>query len=127
MSNLITEEAIKVQSYINETWPKFKVELEVKLNKLFPKPENSGLKHIWTYGAADVVVYKNDKIIAVFEPGGSHHFQDEKQIKNDKRKYMLCKKNGVNYLKFGNNVIYSLSKRQMRRVFGKYLFGFAVV
>lgn len=119
---LVTEEAIRVKDYINKTWPKFRVELEKKLNSLFPEPKNVGLKHIWKYGSADIVVYKDDKIIAIFEPGGSHHFQDEKQIKNDKRKYMLCNINGVNCLKFANSVIYNLSKRQMRKLFGKYLF-----
>lgn len=125
--NKITKEAVDTEAYINNTWPSLKTRLEVPLRQLFPEPINCGLKHIWKYGAADIVVSRGDKIIAVFEPGGSHHFQDEKQIKNDKRKFMLCKKNGVRYLKYGNNVIYSLSKRQMRRIFGKYLFVNAVV
>lgn len=122
MPGLITEEAIRTEDFINKTWPKLETKKEVPLRNMFAKPDNPGLKHIWTYGSADVVVYRDGKIIAVFEPGGSHHFQDEKQIKNDKRKFMLCKKNNVRYLKFGNNVIWSLSKRQMRKVFGKYLF-----
>jgi len=123
MAGLITEEAVRTEDFINKAWPKLKTRKEIPLRELFPKPENFGLKHIWTYGSADVVVYRDNKIIAIFEPGGSHHFQDEKQIKNDKRKYMLCKKNGVAYLKFANSVLWESSKRQMRRIFGKYLFG----
>lgn len=118
----ITKEALETEAFINNTWPKLKTKLEVPLRDIFPKPENVGLKHIWTYGAADVVVYNGTKIVAVFEPGGSHHFTDDTQKRNDRRKYMLCKKNEVRYLKFANSVISSLSKRQMRKLFGKYIF-----
>ena len=122
MPGLITEEAIRTEDFINKAWPKLKTKKEVPLRELFEEPENRGLKHIWTYGAADVVVYNGDRIVAVFEPGGSHHLTDEKQKKNDNRKFMLCKKNGVRYLKFANSVIYQMTKRQMRRLFGKYLY-----
>ena len=79
--NLITEDIVKIESYINETWIYLSTKLEVRLSELFPEPDNKGLKHIWKYGSADLVVRRNGKVIAIIETGGNHHFQDEKQIK----------------------------------------------
>src|SRR4051812_13847853 len=96
--SIITEEALRIKGYINLKWPQFRVEVEQQLRNILPKPTNYGLAHIWKYGAADLVVYLGNKLICIFEPGGSQHFTDEKQIKNDKRKWMLCHKNGVRCL-----------------------------
>jgi hypothetical protein len=93
------------------------------LKRLFAEPGNKGLKHIWKYGSADLVVWKKDKLVCIIEPGGSHHFTDEKQIKNDKRKWMLCEKNGVRCMKMANGLVFGLSNRQRRKLLGRLLFG----
>lgn len=120
-NRLITPEAIAIKEYINKTWTQFTVELECRLSDLFPRP-NRGCVHIWTYGSADVVVRKHGKIIAIIEPGGSHHFTDEKQIKNDRAKWKLCEINGVGCLRVANSIMGALSNRQKRKMLGKYLF-----
>lgn len=119
----ITDEAIAFGVYIGKTWPGFVVKMEQSLAKILPEPSNRGLKHIWRYGSADVAVYRGDKLICIFEPGGSHHFQDEKQMKNDRRKWKLCEINGVRCLRIANGVIGKLSNRQKRKMFGRFLFG----
>jgi len=119
---LITEDIQEIESYINKTWPKFETELEVKLKDLFKEPKNKGLKHIWKYGAADLVIRKNNKLICIIESGGSHHFTDEKQIKNDARKFKLCEINNVKCLQMVNGVKDKLSNRKWRKLLGKYLF-----
>lgn len=118
----ITQDAILIENYINKTWKKFQTKKEVPLRNLVPEPKNKGLKHIWKYGTADVVVFRNGKVVCVIEPGGSHHFQDEKQIKNDARKWKLCDINGVKCLHLVNGVISNISKRQLRNMIGKLLF-----
>lgn len=121
--NRITPDAISIKTYINETWPNFRVELEEYLRDILPQPRNKGLNHIWKYGSADVVVRKDEKIVAIFEPGGSAHFQDEKQMKNDRRKWKLCELNNIRCLRIANGVLDRLSKRQKRKLIGRYLFG----
>lgn len=71
---MITEEVIKIEKYINKEWPRFKTQKEASLNSLFPEPENKGLKHIWKYGAADLVIFRNNKVITIIEPGGNTSF-----------------------------------------------------
>lgn len=122
-NKLITETARKVKSYIQKTWPQFEVHLEMPLKLLFPDPGKGGLKSIWEHGAADVVIYKNKKLIAILEPGGAHHFLDPKQIRRDKRKWKLCQINGVKCFRFANSLFFSLSNRKLRSMFGKVIFG----
>ena len=121
MSDLITEEAREYKSFIEKTWPQFDVKLEQPLRSLFPKPVH-GCIHIWTFGSADVVVRKRDRVIAIFEPGGSHHFTDKKQIRNDRAKWKLCDINGVGCLRMANSVFKNLSNRKRRSMIGKFLF-----
>jgi hypothetical protein len=116
----ITEDTIRLETYINKTWGKFTTEKEVALKNLFPEPENKGLKHIWKYGFADLVVKRNDKIIAIFEPGGIQHF-DKKQKKNDARKFKLCELNNVRCLHLMNGFQNQVSKRKLRQMIGKNL------
>jgi len=122
-SQRITEEAINIKEYINDKWPYFEVNLERRLSELFPEPSNVGLKHIWKYGSADLSIFLKDELIAVIEPGGSHHFNDERQVKNDRRKWKLCDINGVNCLFILNGVLNRLSNRRRRSLIGRYLFG----
>ena len=117
--NAISDEARQLEVFINDHFPKFETELEVHLQDIFPMPENKGLKHIWTYGSADLVVRRNGKLVAIFEPGGSHHWE-EKQSLNDRRKWKLCDINGVQCLGMMNNVL-KLSNRKLRRLIGRYL------
>jgi hypothetical protein len=120
---IITEEAVRYKDYIEKTWPKLVVKLEIPLSKLFPKPENKGLLHIWRYGAADVVVYRNGKLVCIVEPGGAHHMTDEKQKKNDRRKWKLCDINHVKCLRVMNGTLDALSNRKKRQMVGNHIFG----
>lgn len=123
-NKLITETAREVKAYIERTWPKFDVDLEIPLRELFPDPQaKGGLQSIWKYGAADVVVRRGKKIVAIFEPGGAHHFNDPKQVKRDKCKWKLCELNGVRCFRFANSLPKALSNRKKRQMFGKFLFG----
>lgn len=118
----ITEEAKAIKAYIEQTWPRlFDLKLEVPLNKIFKEPENVGLKHIWRYGFADLVVFRDSKLIAIIEPGGGHHFE-EKQSLNDRRKWKLAEQNGVRCLQVMNDVMKLLSKRKWRALVGGFLF-----
>jgi hypothetical protein len=118
---IVTEEIRKIESYLNATWPQFTTRKEIKLRELFPEPENTGLRHIWKYGSADLVVYQYDKVVCIIEAGGAHHFED-KQSLNDRRKWKLAELNGVNCLSVMNGVMGGLSKRKWRNLVGSYLF-----
>lgn len=120
--DLITEEIKNVETYIHSQWKnKFVTKLEVPLKDLFSEPDNNGLKHIWKFGSCDLVVFKNDKPICVFEIGGQHHFEP-KQQRNDRRKWKLCEINGVKCSgNIMNGVFEKLSNRKKRLLVRKYL------
>lgn len=120
MEQIITKEVIELETYINKTWPKFTTQKEVALRYLFPEPENIGLKHIWKYGSADLIVYRKSIPICILEPGGAQHFE-KKQIKNDARKFKLAESNNCRCLHLMNNIIDNLSKQQFRKLIGGYL------
>ena len=111
----------ELAAYVRRTWRMFEVKTKVPLKDLFPEPEGKGLKRIWNYGHADVAVFRNGKLVAVLEPGGAHHFE-KKQSLSDRRKYMLCKLNGVNCLFFMAGMQERLSKRKFRNMIRKALF-----
>jgi hypothetical protein len=117
----ITDEVLEIESYINKTWTRVITKTEVPLKDLFPEPRNPGLKHIWKWGAADLVVFACKTPICIIEPGGSHHWE-ERQMKNDRRKWKLAELNGVNCLFIMNHVVGRLSKRQLRGLLGKNVF-----
>ena len=119
---IITEDIKQIEKYINNTWKQFITQKEIRLRKLFPEPENIGLKHIWKYGSADLVAYKNDKAICIIESGGSHHWEEMQNL-NDRRKWKLAEQNGVRCLTMMNGLMQGLSKRKWRTLLGKYLFG----
>jgi hypothetical protein len=121
---LITEDIRKIEAYINATWPRFATQKEVRLSKLFPEPDNTGLRHIWKFGSADLVVYRDGKPVSIIESGGTHHFE-EKQSLNDRRKWKLAEINGVRCLTMMNGLMEGLSKRKWRLLLGRYLFGCA--
>src|ERR1051326_3906 len=120
----ITEDVRKIEAYINATWPRFATQKEVRLSKLFPEPDNTGLRHIWKFGSADLVVYRDGKPVSIIESGGTHHFE-EKQSLNDRRKWKLAEINGVRCLTMMNGLMEGLSKRKWRLLLGRYLFGCA--
>lgn len=119
---IITEDIKQIEKYINNTWKQFTTRKEHPLKELFPEPENVGLKHIWKYGSADLVVYRDNKPICIIESGGGHHFE-EKQSLNDRCKWKLAEQNGVRCLTMMNGLIQRLSKRKWRALLGRYLFG----
>ena len=112
-------------SNLNATWPQFTTRKEVRLRELFPEPDNDGLRHIWKYGAADLVVYRRDKAVCIIEAGGAQHFED-KQSLNDRRKWKLAEQNGVGCLTMMNGLMARLSKRKWRNLLGSYLFSGAM-
>jgi hypothetical protein len=118
---VITEEVKQIEGYILEKWKQFSTIKEVRLCTLFPEPENPGLKHIWMYGSADLVVYRSQKPICIIEAGGYHHWE-EKQSRNDRRKWKLADENGVKCLQMMNGMMGSLSRRKWRALLGAYLF-----
>jgi len=117
------DEIEKLKELINKFWKdKFTFKKEVPLRELFPEPKNKNLNHIWKYGRADLAVFKNGKLIAIFEPGGFHHLKDKKQIQNDILKYKLCKLNKVSCCHFTNATLEKLkSNREKRKFLGSYL------
>ena len=119
---IITEDVKQIEKYINSTWKQFTTEKEVQLSKLFSEPENKGLRHIWRYGSADLVIYKEGKPICIIESGGSHHWE-EKQSLNDRRKWKLAEINGVRCLTMMVGIRQRLSNRKWRALLGRYLFG----
>jgi len=119
---IITEDIKQIEKYINKTWKHFTTQKEVRLNKLFSEPENKGLRHIWKYGSADLVVYKEDKPICIIESGGSHHWEETQSL-NDRRKWKLAEQNGVRCLFMMNALKQRLSNRKWRSLLGNYLFG----
>jgi hypothetical protein len=95
---------------------------EIRLNKVFLEPENVGLKHIWRYGSADLVVSRHGKPVCIIESGGSHHWE-EKQSLNDCPKWKLADINGVRCLTMMNGMMEKLSNRMWRELLGRYIFG----
>lgn len=119
---VITEDVRQIEAYINQTWKQFETVKEVRLNKLFPEPENPGLRHIWRYGSADLVIYRKGQPVCIIESGGSHHWK-EKQSLNDRRKWKLAEVNEVRCLTMMNGMMDRLSNRKWRGLLGRYLFG----
>lgn len=108
---------------IEKFWKnKFTFKREIPLKELFPEPENKNLKHIWNRGHADLAVFRNGKLISIFEPGGAYHLKEKKQIQNDIAKYNLCKLNRVKCCHFTNDTLEKLrSNREKRKFLGSYL------
>src|SRR3989304_6344794 len=73
-NGVITEEIRRIEEYINKTWPYLTTRKELPLRELFPEPENKGLKHIWKYGSADLVIYKGGRPVCIIEAGGGQTF-----------------------------------------------------
>ena len=120
--DIITEDIKQIEAYINRTWKHLSTQKEIRLNKIFPEPENVGLKHIWRYGSGDLVVSRHGKPVCIIESGGSHHWE-EKQSINDRRKWKLGEINSVRSLTMMNGMMGRISNRQWRTLLGRYIFG----
>jgi hypothetical protein len=119
---MITQDVIEVEQYIHKTWPKVRTVKPLRLSKLFPEPDNVGLKHIWKYGEADLVVFRHGLPVCIVEPGGAHHFE-EHQSHNDRRKWKLAEINGVRCIHTVNGLQNRLSKRKLRQLLGGFIYG----
>lgn len=117
---MITKDVIKLEQYINKTWPIFKTQKEICLYDLFPEPKNKGLRHIWKYGVADLVVFWNVHPMCIIEPGGCQHFEKH-QHKNDGRKFKLAELNNCRCIHMMNGLMNNLSKRSLRKLIGGFL------
>jgi len=127
MNNIQGDEKVleKINDYIINVY-KLKVSTETKkpLRELFPKPENKLLSTIWSYGHADIAIYRHGKLACIIEPGGwFYHLKEPKQKSRDKRKDRLCEINGVNVLRAVNDIVDNLDLPVTKKLFKKYIYG----
>lgn len=114
----------KLYSHLTNKFPRLGFKIKIPLKKLFPEPENKWLKSIWSYGHADISVFRHDKLIAIVEPGGWYHAKDERQKIRDSKKDKICKINKVNCLRIFNDVVNNnLDNPKFRRLSKKYFYG----
>jgi len=119
----ITPEALLIKAFVDNEWGHlFTTRLEVRLKELFPEPESRGLRHIWAYGTADLVISRDESPVAIIEPGGVHHWEAKQRL-NDRRKWKLAELNGVRCIHVMNGVATGISRRQLRRMLGSVIFG----
>lgn len=121
------EEIIKkLHQYLLDNFnPKLEFKVKESLRNILPEPESRWLINMWRFGHADISVYRHGKLVCIVEPGGWHyHLKDKKQMLNDRKKYILCKENGVNLLRFVNDVVENnLELIKTKRLFKKYFYG----
>jgi len=115
----------KLYSYLNVNFSRLKFKMKEPLKNIFPEPENRWLKSFWKNNShADISVYRHGKLVCIIEPGGWYHIQDEKQKVRDLKKDKICKINGVNCLRFFNDVVNNkLDNSKTKRLFKKYFYG----
>jgi len=111
-----------LMTHLKEHYPRLHFEPWVKLKDIFPKPEGGYLRSIWQYGEADIAVKRHGEIVCILEPGGWYHAKDKIQKERDKKKDILCRKNGVNCLRFYNGMVGILDKKETRRLFKKFFY-----
>ena len=98
--------------------------IKTPLKELFPEPEKKHLQRFWGNNShADIPVFRHHKLVCIIEPGGKAHFSDKKQRTRDKKKFAICKLNGVNLLHISKGVIRCLNDRKTKRLFRKYIYG----
>lgn len=111
-------------SFVENTFRVTAGEIKTPLKELFPKPEKKHLQKFWNNNShADIPIFRHHKLILIIELGGKAHFSDKKQIIRDKKKYAICKLNGVNLLQISNSVISCLNDVKTKRLFRRYIYG----
>lgn len=124
LSNDDEEVIQKLYNWLVVNFPRFKFKIKESLKNILPKPESRWLENIWKFGHADISVYRHNELSCIVEPGGWYHAKDKKQRVNDLKKDTLCKINGVNCLRFFNNVVEdNLGMLKTKRLFKKYFYG----
>jgi len=118
-----TKDLRVISSFIEHNF-RLTTKIKVPLKELFPKPEKKHLQRFWGNNShADIPIFRHHKLVLIIEPGGKAHFSDKKQIIRDKKKYAICKLNGVNLLSISNSVIGYLDDKKTKRLFRKYIYG----
>jgi hypothetical protein len=115
----------KLFNYLVDNFPRLEFKVKVKLKELLPEPENKWLKSFWKNNShADISVFRHGKLVCIIEPGGWYHAKDKKQKVRDTKKDKICQENGVNVLRFFNNVVENdLENIKFRRLVKKYVYG----
>lgn len=112
----------KLATFIESNF-RLTVKTKVPLKELFPEPESKSLRKFWNDNShADLAIFRHGQLVAILEPGGSAHFKDEKQKERDNKKDRICKINGVNCLRVGNDLANQLDKQITKRLLRKYFY-----
>lgn len=98
------------------------------LKKIFPQPKQEHLRTFWIANShADITAFIHGEPVCIIEPGGNPHFQDQVQITRDKKKYKICKDNGVEYLQFPNTIVNWIedpkASKLLKKLFKKSFYG----
>jgi hypothetical protein len=111
-----------VVEYIRRRHPKFDIKTKVPLKELFSEPKSPRLKKFWqAQSHADIVIFRNDKLIAILEPGGGAHLRDEKQVYRDTLKRMICWLNKVKCEHILNSLVVDYMQTREWKLFIKKL------
>ena len=110
--------------YLKRHFPRLKFEKKIPLKNLFIEPENKWLKSIWSYGHADIAIFRHSKLTCILEPGGWYHAKEEKQKMRDIKKDKICKLYNINVLRFFNDVVNNdLLNPKFKKILKKYIYG----
>lgn len=111
-------------NHLTSNFPRLQFKLKIPLKKLFPEPKNRYLKNFWGNNShADISVFRHNRLVCIIEPGGYHHFKDEKTQIRDDKKDKICHINGINCLRIANSVTQHLNLKITKRLFRKYFYG----
>lgn len=126
--DIITEEEVDayilnpVVEYIRKRHPKFEVKTKIRLKDLFPQPNSPRLQKFWQAAShADIAIFRNERLIAILEPGGGQHLTDEKQVYRDTLKRMICWINGVKCEHILNSIVVQHIQTRQWKLFVKKL------
>lgn len=125
MKKLQSDESVlrELSEWLDLKFPEFKFEYKVSIRKTeISEPCNNWLKSIYWYGHFDIIARKNGRLTCVFEPGGSAHFKNKRQILCDSKKDKLCELNRIRIVRFPNNLISELRTRKGIKLIRKILY-----
>ena len=110
-------------NHLTNNFPRLQFKLKIPLKELFPEPKNRYLKSFWGNNShADISVFRHQKLVCIIEPGGYHHFKDEKTRIRDQKKDIICHTNGVHCLRVANSIIKDLDLKVTRKLLKKYFY-----